>query len=141
MAQAAADAAPKEQGKGNRQRWKRRGGTKITRSGHRHRRTGNIPAPKPAEAPSEHLDETRRRQNPGVAEKTQIIYSTHAPLFVGIDRINQIRLLRKMPNEDKPKITKIINTNTDKVAEEIWKAEGEPGPKYTGKQFFPACRP
>jgi len=76
-------------------------------------------------------------KTPGVAEKTQILYSTHAPLFVGIDRINQIRLLRKMPNEDKPKITKIISTNTDKVAEEIWKAEGEPGPKYTGETMLP----
>jgi predicted ATP-dependent endonuclease of OLD family len=76
-------------------------------------------------------------KTPGVAEKTQILYSTHAPLFVGIDRINQIRLLRKMPNEDKPKITKIISTNTDKVAEEIWKAEGESGSKYAGRTMLP----
>ena len=35
---------------------------------------------------------------PGVANKTQIIYGTHSPLFVGIDRIEQIRLLRKIGN-------------------------------------------
>lgn len=76
-------------------------------------------------------------KTPGVAEKTQIIYSTHAPLFVGIDRINQLRVLRKMSNEPEPKITRIISTDTDKVAEEIWKANGEPGPKYTGATLLP----
>ncbi len=32
---------------------------------------------------------------PGVAEHTQVVYTTHAPLFVGLDRFDQVRLLRK----------------------------------------------
>lgn len=76
-------------------------------------------------------------KTPGVAEKTQIIYSTHSPLFVGIDRINQIRVLRKLPNGGEPKITKIISTSVDKVAEEIWKAKGSPQPQYTGATILP----
>jgi hypothetical protein len=33
---------------------------------------------------------------PGVAKRTQVLYSTHSPLFVGLDRFEQIRLLRKV---------------------------------------------
>lgn len=70
---------------------------------------------------------------PGVAEKTQIIYATHSPLFVGLDRFNQIRLCRKVDNgADKPKMTKIVGTSLDKVAEKAWQADGSRGEKYTG---------
>ncbi len=76
-------------------------------------------------------------KTPGVAEKTQIIYGTHSPLFVGIDRIEQIRLLRKVSNgEGKPKITKVISTTLNKVAETIWEANGKVGQKYTGSEIF-----
>ncbi len=77
-------------------------------------------------------------KTPGVAEKTQIIYGTHSPLFVGIDRIDQIRLLRKISNgEGKPKITKVISTSLDKVAETVWIVDGETGSKYTGSTILP----
>lgn len=70
---------------------------------------------------------------PGVAEKTQVIYATHSPLFVGLDRFNQIRLLRKSDNGvGKPRITKVIGTSLDKVAEKVWEANGGTGEKYTG---------
>jgi len=73
---------------------------------------------------------------PGVAEKTQIIYATHSPLFVGLDRFNQIRLLRKTDNgENKPKVTKVIGTTLDKVAEKLWEVDGSRGDKYTGKSL------
>jgi energy-coupling factor transporter ATP-binding protein EcfA2 len=71
---------------------------------------------------------------PGVAEKTQIIYATHSPLFVGLDRFNQIRLLRKADNGDgKPKVTKVIGATLDKVAEKVWEANGGKGAKYTAE--------
>jgi predicted ATP-dependent endonuclease of OLD family len=77
-------------------------------------------------------------KTPGVADKTQIIYATHSPLFVGIDRINQIRLLRKYPNEGgKPRVTKIISTDIDRVAETVWIADGAKGEKYTGVTLLP----
>ena len=38
---------------------------------------------------------------PGVAENTQVIYSTHSPLFVGIDRFDQIRVLTKDNSENR----------------------------------------
>lgn len=57
---------------------------------------------------------------PGVSDKTQIVYSTHSPYFVGIDRINQIRLLRKIPASDaKPKTTKIFSTDLQEVIKNL----------------------
>ncbi|MGW8185354.1 MAG: ATP-dependent nuclease [Candidatus Moraniibacteriota bacterium] len=75
---------------------------------------------------------------PGVADNTQIIYCTHSPHFVGIDRINQIRLFRKFLNEpEKPKITKVISTNIDKVASDVWIADGSNGVEYKGDTLIP----
>lgn len=75
-----------------------------------------------------------RGMTPGVADKTQVIYATHSPLFVGIDRFNQIRLLRKVENgEGKPKVTKVVGTTLDKVAEKVWEANGKKDPKFTGE--------
>lgn len=74
---------------------------------------------------------------PGVAEKTQIIYATHSPLFVGLDRFNQIRLLRKTTNGDNnPKVTKVIGTTLDKIAEKLWEVNGKKETKYTGKTLI-----
>ena len=64
----------------------------------------------------------------GVSRKTQVIYSTHSPHFVGIDRINQIRLLRKIKTDNKkPKTTKIFSTNLNEAAIElsrVWQQSG-----------------
>lgn len=61
----------------------------------------------------------------GVTSKIQVVYSTHSPHFVGLDRINQIRLLRKQINvEEMPKITKISSTTIKKLAIELSKFHG-----------------
>jgi len=66
----------------------------------------------------------------------KVIYATHSPLFVGLDRFNQIRLLRKTANgADKPKITNVVGTTLDKVAEKIWAADGGIGTKHTGAEL------
>lgn len=70
----------------------------------------------------------------GVARRTQVIYATHSPLFVGIDRFDQVRLLRKVSGADgKPKITKMVSATLDRVAELLWEAAGKPDPKFTGE--------
>jgi putative ATP-dependent endonuclease of the OLD family len=77
-------------------------------------------------------------KTPGVAEKTQVIYCTHSPFFVGLDRINNIRLLRKIAHAaGKPKVTKVIRTTLSEVAETIWKADGAKGPKFTDATLAP----
>jgi len=63
----------------------------------------------------------------GVAGKIQIIYSTHSPLFVDIIQSNKVRVFSKVKGErDKPKHTRIINTNLDKVVEIIEKISKKP---------------
>lgn len=75
---------------------------------------------------------------PGVAKRTQVIYSTHSPLFVGLDRFDQIRLLRKVDNViGKPKATKVLKAELDAVGEELWVASGSQGPKYTAETLRP----
>lgn len=75
---------------------------------------------------------------PGVAGRTQVIYGTHSPLFVGIDRLDQVRLLRKNPSPDGgPKITNVVSTTLDEIAEGIWEALGRPDPKFTGETLRP----
>jgi predicted ATP-dependent endonuclease of OLD family len=75
---------------------------------------------------------------PGVAKRTQVLYSTHSPLFVGLDRFEQIRLLRKVDNvAGKPRVTKAVKAELDAVAEKIWVAGGSQGDKYTADTLRP----
>jgi len=61
----------------------------------------------------------------GVAQSTQIIYTTHSPLLVDLQRFHQIRLLRKEEVEDgKPKQTKVFQTTIEQVTRVIEKADG-----------------
>ena len=74
----------------------------------------------------------------GVANCTQIIYSTHSPLFVDIKRVDKVRILRKIREEtNKPKQTKVIYTTLDDVAKIIEKADGKPENTYTGSTLEP----
>ena len=75
---------------------------------------------------------------PGVAEKTQILYATHSPFFVGIDRINNIRLIRKVSaGRNMPKMSRVVRTSLDTIAELLWKADGERGEKYNESTLIP----
>jgi predicted ATP-dependent endonuclease of OLD family len=75
---------------------------------------------------------------PGVAEHTQVLYSTHSPLFVGIERFDQVRRLRKMPfAADKPKETKLTHTTLDAVAHVIETANEKPKGMYSGETLRP----
>jgi len=74
----------------------------------------------------------------GVAACTQVIYSTHSPLFVDIKRFNTVRRLRKILIEsNKPKQTKVYYTTFDNVAKTIWEADGAQGEIYTGATLEP----
>lgn len=73
---------------------------------------------------------------PGVSASTQIIYSTHSPHFVSIDRIDQIRLLRKTtPSAGMSKATKISSTGLQEVASELSSLVGLSG--FTGETLKP----
>jgi hypothetical protein len=69
----------------------------------------------------------------GVAECTQIIYTTHSPLFVDIPRFGKVRKLRKVKvDADKPRQTKLIYTDWDQIAKVLEKAHGKKAGTYTG---------
>jgi hypothetical protein len=78
----------------------------------------------------------------GVAAQTQIIYASHSALLVDIDRFNQIRRVTRKPTEDGlPKVSSVAETDWDKVAEILWKADGSPFPKFTGATLKPHVAP
>lgn len=84
------------------------------------------------------LIDIAKGRTPGVAEKTQVIYCTHSPHFVGIDRIDQIRLLKKSNgNPGFPKITKVVEATLKLIAEKIYEITGATGPMYTETTLTP----
>ncbi|NIK89923.1 energy-coupling factor transporter ATP-binding protein EcfA2 [Rhizomicrobium palustre] len=84
------------------------------------------------------LLELTKNAIPGVAARTQIIYATHSPLMVGIDRFDNIRRITRIQAEaEMPKVSRAAQTTWDEVAEIVWIANGEPLPKYTGATIRP----
>jgi putative ATP-dependent endonuclease of OLD family len=70
----------------------------------------------------------------GVAERMQIIYTTHSPFFVGIDRFHQVRVLRKSSVEEgRPKATRVWRATWNDVAGVIDRADGKPPGTQSGK--------
>ncbi len=75
---------------------------------------------------------------PGVAKRTQVIYTTHAPLFVGLDRVDQVRLLRKRGHKPtQPPVTAVHATSLAQVAEELWSISDRRGAQYTADTLRP----
>ena len=75
---------------------------------------------------------------PGVAKKTQVMYTTHSPLFVGLDRFEQLRLLRKEDHAaGLPRITKVTKAGLEGIAGELWTAGGQQGPRFTAETLRP----
>ena len=75
---------------------------------------------------------------PGVADKTQVIYATHSPLFVGLDRFDQIRVLHKVPQEEgSPRATQLKQADMNAVALELWQASDQSGEKFTAETLRP----
>jgi len=57
--------------------------------------------------------------------KTQVVYSTHSPLFVGVDRFDGIRLARKVEvRPDLPLVTRVRSTTLNEVMTVINQAFG-----------------
>ena len=75
---------------------------------------------------------------PGVAKNTQVVYTTHSPLFVGLERFEQIRVLRKTARAGgKPKVTQLRKADMEAVADELWGAMGSTGPRYKAATLRP----
>lgn len=78
---------------------------------------------------------------PGVADKTQVIYATHSPLFVGLDRFDQIRVLHKVPQKDgSPRATQLKQADMGAVAHVLWDAVNQRGERFTAETLRPRLR-
>jgi predicted ATP-dependent endonuclease of OLD family len=70
---------------------------------------------------------------PGVARRVQIVYATHSPLLVGLDRFDQVRTIRKVSVEhEKPRVTQVAHRTLDEVAARIARANGD-NKEFTGE--------
>lgn len=79
---------------------------------------------------------------PGVAQSTQVVCATHSPLFLSIERIDELRLLRRVaPAPALPKATHVISTSLEALAETIWRADGQPKPPYSAATLLPRMKP
>jgi putative ATP-dependent endonuclease of OLD family len=77
----------------------------------------------------------------GVADRTQVIYSTHSPLFIDVERFDQIRVLRKTGTEDgRPKCTEVAWAPLDSVARDLEQAAGVATGTFTAQTLRPRLR-
>jgi len=73
---------------------------------------------------------------PGVVGRVQVIYSTHSPLLLDIERVHCVRRLRKMAvADDLPKRTVIFQATLDDVAADLESAEGAPEGSFSGQSL------
>ncbi len=79
-----------------------------------------------------------------MSNRTQILYGTHSPLFVGLDRFHQVRVFRKFqPETGKPRATQVTQVSGNTVAEELWEAtdpDNRPAQKFTWDTLAPRLR-
>ena len=74
----------------------------------------------------------------GIAQNAQILYATHSPLFVDIERFESVRLLQKHDlNDGHPKHTMVFRTDLDRIAEIIEAADGKTKGTYSGATLRP----
>lgn len=81
---------------------------------------------------SEKFLELSQQGIPGVVANVQLIYTTHSPLFVGIDRFFQIRRLTKIESRDEnaPKLTTVKAVERDYFLSELERIYCEPAGKF-----------
>lgn len=86
-----------------------------------------------------HIAEVLRRLAQGAGGSStngaQILYSTHSPLLVGIDRFDDVRVLRKKASSDEPARSRTIlaRANASDVASRMWAAFGGGGSPFTAE--------
>ena len=74
---------------------------------------------------------------PGVAASTQVLYTTHSPLFVRLDRFDDIRVVRKsIPGPGQPGTTFVRRATLDAVAKELEEAT-DTGTGFTAETLKP----
>lgn len=60
----------------------------------------------------------------GVAKRTQVIYTTHSPLMVDLTRFDQIRIVKRIDNGQKPRKSKVYQSTMIGVTREMERVNG-----------------
>jgi len=77
----------------------------------------------------------------GVTEQIQVVYSTHSPLFVGIDRVNQIRKFTKVDHDGgQPRKTDITKVTLDEIVGDLWRCTDQTQPQFTAETLRPRLK-
>lgn len=75
---------------------------------------------------------------PGMATTTQMIFATHSPHFVAIDRFDEIRLIRRdRPQPDAPRETVSSASSLTTIANVLEAASGKPAGTFTAQSIKP----
>ena len=87
---------------------------------------------------AEVLNESATSTTPTAGGSTQIVYTTHSPLFVGLDRFNQVRVLRKAQrSKDQAHATTLKKADIDSVAKELQRAQSDSTTEFTAESLRP----
>ena len=87
---------------------------------------------------AEVLNEAATSTKPTAGGSTQIVYTTHSPLFVGLDRFNQVRVLRKTKrSKNQAHATTLKKADMDSVARELQHAQSGPTVGFTAETLRP----
>jgi putative ATP-dependent endonuclease of OLD family len=77
----------------------------------------------------------------GVADRTQVICSTHSPLFIDVERFDQIRVLRKRAGEPgRPKCTSVASAPLGSVARDLEESAAVERGTFTDETLRPRLR-
>ncbi len=72
-----------------------------------------------------------------VAETTQIVFATHSPLFISMDRFNEIRLVRRTAPGEEPRETSVQTADLSQIAGSLEAAWDKPAGSFTGPSLIP----
>jgi putative ATP-dependent endonuclease of the OLD family len=75
---------------------------------------------------------------PGVASKTQVIFATHSPLFISMDKFDELRIVRRVKeNEDRSKETHTSSGTLQDAANMLGDASEQPEGTFSGNILRP----
>jgi putative ATP-dependent endonuclease of OLD family len=83
------------------------------------------------------LEKLARGEIPGVASSTQVIFTTHSPLFVSMESFSEVRMVRRQAAAGAPRCCAISTADLDDVANRIGEAWGAPAGKFTADSLKP----
>ena len=85
------------------------------------------------------LSRTLRELTDGDAPQAQVIYATHSPDFIGLDRIDSLRTFRLQLEAGHPS-TEVTEVDLSAIAHELWVASGSIGEPFTAESLRPRLR-